>query len=1216
MIKKNKILPSILLILALVIPNPACIMAETDTAQTASKTVRISTGEEAEEEKAEETEAGREEKKADKENTEDAEDAGTPVIQRMDVTEMTEITIADYDQWCDFARKCSYDTWSEDKYVRLTDNIDFNMKDFMPVPYFAGVFDGEGHTLNRAAFTDEENYTGVFSKTAPTAVIRSVNVIGVMKPAGKSNDVGGIVGDNYGMIADCKYDGYVEGNEYVGGIAGYNEGYGVISGCFVKGKITGLHHVGGICGANEGLVTGCETLADINTVTVDTQTGLADIKVEEVFTSLLNKGKEEGNKMSIQSSNNPVDIGGIAGHNIGEISSCMNGSTVGYEHVGYNIGGIAGRQSGYIHDCTNTGRLHGRKDVGGIVGQAEPYVRLDLSSDVITQISTAIGKLHDSVDKTIRDTDASSGVVSARLNVIRDFANRALSDTGYLANSTQDYVNQVVGTTNEVANRIQYVLEESSKSGGPMDDVASAGDDLKKAAQDVSELAEDLDIYNYLDEGETVKYDNAKKAIKDATDEFEGYYDKYSDSEEEEIRKKREDVYNTTYYATRQLYIEKKYKSGEWSTDKYDDLTDAQKAEADSVADGDAKDAVNLWALEEAGSEYESKHPGEPYAETLAKNTKIIADIIYAHAGEMEEDAKDDGKDAAKNLKRMAGDLKDAGSSMKSIIKTVADKGSVNFPQLSDEYRLHTNSLVMNIQGMSDNMGLLNSEMKGSTDAVCADLEGVNDEFSSLMLLFTDAMDGALDMDYSQVFEDESNDVCEDSVDATIANCENRGRIYADINTGGIAGTMAQEYDFDLEGDITGVKNAAKKSTYRTKCVLRDNKNYGEVRGKKSYVGGACGLHEIGTILRNSNFAKASSESSDYVGGIAGRSYSTIRNCYEKGVLAGDSYVGGIAGECVDIFDCVAMPAITKQEKFSGAVTGFADSDGKLKRNVFVSDSLAGIDRISKEGQAEPISYGQLLAMENIPGEYSQMKVSFVVDGKEVASINKKIGEVVMPDETPIETEIKAAGADDKQDDDKVKLEDDQYIEWECSEEIPVYEDMEIEGEIARYASVLAGESVRDNKQSIFLVEGRFTENDKLSVTREPAAGEDEECYLLSFTGGGESIHYIRYQMPAEAEKVRIFVSTEDSPAYEEAECDTFGRYIRFPVQSDHFKVKITMESEDNGKRFMIICASFAFILVAVVVMTVVLIKKRKRRRAEKRAENKEENKPENKPEK
>ena len=118
---------------------------------------------------------------------------------------------------------------------------------------------------------------------------------------------------------------------------------------------------------------------------------------------------------------------------------------------------------------------------------------------------------------------------------------------------------------------------------------------------------------------------------------------------------------------------------------------------------------------------------------------------------------------------------------------------------------------------MSDNLGFLNTEMNGSTDQMCRDLEGVNDKFQTLMLLFTDAMDGALDMDYSEVFEDESNDVCTTSVDATVADCINTGYIYADINTGGIAGTMAQEYDFDLEGDITGVKNAAKKSSYRTK---------------------------------------------------------------------------------------------------------------------------------------------------------------------------------------------------------------------------------------------------------------------------------------------------------------------------------------------------------------------------------------------------------------
>lgn len=1187
--RPNKIFPSLLCILAILFSNPAFISAETaDKPETALKTVRVQTEEETSEDK----------KKTDGEDTsEDTGDAKEKPAERMDITEMTQVNVGSYEDWCDLADKCSLDTWSADKYVVLTDNIDFNMKEFMPIPFFAGVFEGGGHTISKAAFTDEQNYIGVFSKSAETAVIRDLNVIGVMKPDGKSYNVGGIVGDNRGMIAQCRYEGYVEANDYVGGIAGYNEATGTISSCSVTGKISGLHYVGGICGTSEGLITGCDSNADINTVTVDTKTPIGQIKVEEVFTSLLNMGKEEGNRMSIQSSANPVDIGGIVGHNIGEISSCVSGSKVGYEHVGYNVGGIAGRQSGYIHDCVNKGNVRGRKDVGGITGQAEPYIRLDLSADVIAQMGNAINKLHDSVEKTIRDTDASSATVSARLNVIRDFANRALGDTGYLVNSTQDYVNSVVGSTNEIANRIEYVLDESSKSGGPMDKVADAGSDLKKAAGDVEELAEDLDIYNYMSEAEAARYDNAKKAIKDATDEYEKYYDRYTESEDEEIRKEREDVFNTAYYATRQAYIKKKYEAGEWKSDNYDDLTDEQKAEADSVAKGEADDAVDLWALEKASKEYESAHPDESYAETLAKNTKIIADIIYAHTDEMEEDAKDDGKDAAKNLKKMAGDLKDAGSSMRGIVRSVADKGAVNFPQLSEDYRLHTNSLVMNIQGMSDNMGLLNSEMQGSTDAVCVDLESVNDEFASLMLLFTDAMDGALDMDYSEVFEDESNDVCEDSVDATIEKCENLGSVYADIDTGGIAGTMAQEYDFDLEGDVTGVKNAAKKSTYRTKCVLRDDRNYGDVKGKKSYVGGMCGLHEIGTILRGSNFAKVSSESADYVGGIAGRSYSTIKNSYEKGVLAGGSYIGGITGESVDIFDCVAMPTVTDHTNFTGAVTGYADDDGKLRRNIFVSNSLAGIDRISKKGEAEPVSYGELMSMEGIPSDFSSMKVSFIVDDKVVATVSRKMGGVITAEDTPIETEIVSKGGKDdkKEEDGKVELEPDEYIAWDCDEEIPVYADMEINGRITRCASVIASEQVRENKQSVFLVEGRFTQTDKLFVTQE-AAPSDMECYILTLPAGGS--HYVRYQLPEGTENVRIYVSSGSGAEETEAVCENFGRYLRFPVEGNVIKVRVAAVESGIEKKYIIGACAAAFILVCIVIL--IIIKKRFRKKPDK----------------
>lgn len=1169
--KTYKIAPSLLLILALVIGDTAPLFAATGKAETAAKTIDISIDEDeaAEDEKADDGESP-EEKKIDIDIENAGEDGASEktenyAIVRPDPSEMTEVRIGNYEEWCDLAHKCTLDSWSADKYVVLTDNIDCNMQKFEPIPYFAGIFEGNDHTINKAAFTEDQNYIGVFSKTAPEAVIRNVNVIGVMKPGGKPFDIGGIVGDNAGMIANCKYDGYVEGYDYIGGIAGYNEATGIISACTSKGKITGLHYVGGVCGANAGLVTGCSANADINTVTKEMETGLADIKVEEVFTSLLNKGREEGNKKSIANSSNPVDIGGIVGHNTGEISSCANDSTVGYEHVGYNVGGIVGRSSGYVHDCINNGELNGRKDVGGIVGQAEPYIRLDLTKDIITQLNAAINSMHDSVDKTIKDTDASSGVVSARLNVIKNFADRALSDTGYLANSTTDFVNGVTGATNEMVGRLEYVMKESSKSDGPLEDVSKAGDDLKNAAGDVERVAEDLNIYNYMGESDKADYDNAKKAIKDAQTEYDGYYKAYMDSDEAR-----------TYRDGRKAwYIHDK---------GWDDPSHVMTPEEEAEADAYAEAQVRIEANNRAKTTYDSqtgRHAGS-YETTMTDNAEKIAGIVLKYAGSMEENAAKDGRNAAGDLRKMAENLRDAGSSMRSIVGNVAGKSAVRLPQLSDEYRMRTNSLVSNIQGMSDNLGFLNNEMKGSTDVVCNDLEDVNDQFASIMLLFTDAMDGVLDMDYSDVYEDESNDVCATSVDATIANCSNFGKVFGDIDTGGIAGTMAEEYDFDLESDVTGIKDAAANSTYRTKCVARENSNRGEVKGKKSYAGGVCGLHEIGTILECSNFSKVSSDSGDYVGGVAGRSYATIRDSYAKGVLAGDSYIGGIAGTGASISGCLAMPNIIRGTNFTGAVVGSAGEDDKLKGNFFVSDTLAGIDRVSESGRAEPVTYSQLLAIDGIPADFSIMHVDFVVDGKNVASIEKKAGDVLTSDQTPAVS-------------DKVTLEDDQYIEWDCENEVSVCEDTEIKGEIVRYASCLACEQVRANKQSIFLVDGRFVKGDELKVeaAASPATSGTEE-FLLTIPDDGEVSHRIRYQMPADVKGVTVQMNL--GADWEDVPTDTYGKYITFNAPGNRVRVRVLEQEVRDFTKWYIIGGSAAAVIIIAVIILMIVKKNRKKK--------------------
>lgn len=1185
--KINKRLPSVLCIILLIMGECVPVYAENvDKAETASKTINISVDED--DEDADDTDGEKESEEEEEKEDGNSQRTYDPSIARPDITEMTEVRIGNYEEWCDFARKCTLDTWSADKYVVLTDNIDFNMKEFVPVPLFCGVFDGQGHTINRAAYTEEQNYIGIFSKTSPAAVIRNLNVIGIMKPAGKPFDIGGIVGDNAGMIAQCKYDGYVEGYDYIGGIVGYNEATGIISACNVTGKITGLHHVGGVCGTNAGLVTGCSTKADINTVTKEMQTGLSDIKVEELFTSLLNMGREDGNKKSISATSNPVDIGGIVGSNTGEISSCANDSTVGYEHVGYNVGGIVGRSSGYVHDCINNGSLNGRKDIGGIIGQAEPYIRLDLTKDIIAQLSENINGLHDAVEKTISDTDNSSGVVSARLNVIKNFADMALSDTGYLANSTEDFVNGAMNSTNQIMGRIEYVLDETSKNGGPMDDLTDAGSDLRGAASDLEKAAEDLDIYNYMSEDEKTEYDAAKTNLKNATEEYSGYYsEKYDDVYDGYYRKEYyKELKGSEYPGPSSAPTDEELLAAE------DGKTPEEIDEAKAKAASEAARKANSYATTEANKQYSDNHSGSSYATDVEGYADTISRIVLKYSDQMTQNAKSDGKAATKDIKSMAGNLKDAGSQMKSIVRDVAGRGAVQFPQLSDEYRLRTNSLVSNIQGMSDNLGYLNNEMKGSTDTVCNDLEDVNDKFSTIMLLFTDAMDGVLDMDYSTVYEDESNDVCETSIDATVADCSNFGSVRGDINTGGIAGTMAEEYDFDLEGDVTGVKDSSVNSTYRTKCVLRNNKNKADVRGKKSYVGGVCGLHEIGTILRCSDFSKVSSESGDYVGGIAGRSYATIRQSYEKGILSGQSYIGGICGNGADITDCVAMPNITEGTNFTGAVAGYVDEGAKIKRNVFVSSTLAGLDRISRTGVAEPVEYRDLLAMDGLPGEYSLMRVDYIVDDIVVSSVEKRVGEEIYPEEVPLDEVIIRNPDDDNTYEDKVVLDDDQYIEWDFDEAKVIYEDTEINGEIVRYASSLASEQVRSNKQSVFLVDGVFKKNDELTVTVIGDGADGQEEYVLTIPDDGAMSHRVRYLMPDEAENVTVMLGNGGS--YEEVECDAFGKYITFNASGNEVVVRVIEEEKGHEGKLWIPIAAGAGAAVAAGVITAVAVRRRK----------------------
>lgn len=1122
-------------------------------------------------------------------------------------TEWEEIYIRSEADWASFVRRCRLDTWSQNKKVYLTQDLDLARIDEQCVPTFGGYFDGQGNTIRGLSIQDPVSYAGLFCYTQRSAVIVNLNVNGNIVPDGKRMAVGGIVGDNSGILMNCTFDGKVTANDYVGGLAGFNEASGILIECTNKGSITGAHYTGGMVGENDGNIVSCTNEADVNITNEDKGMSLEDINLADYANGLLDLDNNNSKADNSSALNNTVDTGGIAGLSSGIIQYSTNSGTVGYEHVGYNVGGIVGRQSGYVLSCENTGKVYGRKDVGGIAGQAEPYVAVDLSEDIAYQLTDNINELHDLIDTMLDDAGSESDTISNRLSIIQGFADKALDNTSYLADRTVEWADGMVGAANETMSRIDYVMDEDGKDGGVVDQTNQAVGNGHKAVEDLGNALDALDVYQYLSEDEKKRYDDAKEQMQKAAEEYNDNYTRYvkaydqyyiaeraanatvevtdadgntttvpkyqgnnpdyAGATETDIKPVKESTINESWtfgtVGSASDYIGVDY----WDHCKYDGsgLTSAvelgktddetqnkldNELKADAAKEvSDHSTEIDTSSRSYADAEYAKAHPGHTYTKDVTDWTQTIYDIVMAHTDEMSEAARKDAEKAVDNLQAATGNLKTAGSETKRIWDTVNGMYDIVLPQLGSEYRSTTNSLATNLKGISENMGYLNGEMNGSSDVLLDDMKAITDKFSSIMLLYTDAIDGVLDMDYSTAFEDVSVEDADTSTDATIADSHNGGVVQGDINVAGIAGTMAIEYDFDLESDVTGIDDARANSTFLTKCVMRQNKNTGKITAQKSYAGGISGRQEMGIILRCENYGTVKSNSGDYVGGIAGQSLSYILNSYAKCTVSGDEYVAGITGSGSDIEDCYAMVRPQDTTAFAGAIAGEVDETGTVLGNYFVADDMAGIDRISYSGKAEPITYAELMNVEGIPKEFDTMRITFYADDVEVAKAECAYGgslsETLYPD---------------------IPVKDGFYADWDVKELKNVTFDTDVMVEYVRYLTTLAGAQKRDNKQSVLLVDGSFKQGSVLSVgseTEENYASLKNitECWKVKVPDDGSTTHQFRYQAPeGQTKGVTIYVKTGDT--WQETETELMGAYHLFTVDGNAAEIAVSVKEK------------------------------------------------------
>ena len=225
---------------------------------------------------------------------------------------------------------------------------------------FEGTLDGNGYTIS------------------------GLNIIGTeghgedKRAAGYAGLFGYLAKDS--SVKDLTIDASdIDGNQYVGSIAGYNEGS--VTDCKLgsKGIINGHTDTGGLVGYSSASLSSLRNLGKVTGETVNTGGVVGSISAPG--TALLycqNEGSVTGNEKT----------GGIAGSFTSALDSesaikeCYNKGTV--EGGSYQAGGIAGYAgAGYysatIENCGNSGEVTGSGTDGGIAGL------LDKGKSIITQ---------------------------------------------------------------------------------------------------------------------------------------------------------------------------------------------------------------------------------------------------------------------------------------------------------------------------------------------------------------------------------------------------------------------------------------------------------------------------------------------------------------------------------------------------------------------------------------------------------------------------------------------------------------------------------------------------------------------------------------------------------------------------------------------------------------------------------------------------------------
>ena len=1125
------------------------------------------------------------------------------------------ITISCKEDFFEFSKNCTLNTYSQGKTVNLTCNIDFTNEAFSPVPVFGGVFNGNGYTISGINLQKGGSHQGLFRYIQSCGIVSNLTVKGNIMPGGSKSFVGGIAGENSGIIESCFFEGVVDGSDVVGGIAGINKNQGQIISCSTQGSIKGENSTGGITGKNEGQVLNCTNEAQVNTVYEEKKRDISDINTDAgaIVETYMNE-KEENEEDSILGH---TDTGGIVGYNSGIIQGCTNNSNVGYPHIGYNTGGIAGRQSGYLLGCSNNGLIQGRKDVGGIVGQMEPYILLDISEATLQDIRGELNKLHSMTEHFIADTDSMDSELESHLNNISEQTAAARNNTQSLINQgidfTDDNLNEISTMTATVSNSIDKLgnsfdalAEGASNAEDALDKTKTALNSIELAdtntRENIDKINEALDELKYAEGAFNSAALSASKAadkfedglrvknVRKTNDAIKDLHDALSSmiTAKNTINNSIDDIKNIIHSSPESLE-----EIGVNTRAVLDSLKIIKESSLTGIASiksiSDSLDTIilnldlDVRDLQTAMRNVESAFANLANATSTSSealnglrsaiDTSVDDTLNYADdvKGQL-KDAKGQLIGAISSLYYAADDIKDAAENIKENVSELTSGDKLTYTVPNSDFKSANDNLFNSLASISDEIGKLRNTASSERTKATNDINAISRQFNVLMTLLVDKAEQMQTLDdFSDLFLDVSDEDIENTKQGKVSGCRNYGRVEADRNTGGITGSLSIEYAKDPENEIE--KPDTLNFTYRTKAILQSCTNDGAVVGKKDCSGGIVGLAELGTVYECENYGNVESTGGNYVGGISGKSNTGIKRCYSKCSCTGKRYVGGIAGKSNNLTSSYSITSINGEES-QGALLGACDNPERIYQCYYLDKGLGGIDGISYYGAAEPINYETLCSISTIPRRMISFNIRFFADDELVDAQELKYGEETARIQYP-----------------EPPQKEGHFGVWQTPDAETVTEDMDIYCEYMPYITILASEEKNQNgKLSLALAEGEFTDMAALHVTesgKEPckSAYGNVKVYdiLLSGTSLSDSDTVTLHLLNEKKENVTVWRLNGDT--WEQTDTTKRGKYIIVQVNGTNNTLCLQYSKIEHKYLFIIIASALTAALAAFLIL-------------------------------